>query len=289
MNKSLFILAVIFLAFASCERDKNNPIGEILFKIDNGLEYKYSDFQLYDSSTHIFYFKTNHPELKVENISHFTFLANGDEIYKGVLLPVYSSFLPAGPFIFSFPSFYQDYALKIEIWINDSNPDPRNDPGIIDALKEHDLLHSGLSVTINSVDISNTQLTFSFTITNRDQSDLLFLDPDKMGVNLFHYFTNGLIISDPVNKTVVFNSDIDTRGPEPWNSWNIDWLSRISTGESRTFVFNYPLDSLINPGKYHSFFEFPGLSHQINIDQLFQENARIWLGEIIARKDIVIN
>lgn len=58
MKKSLLIVTAIIFILTSCESDKYSPVEEIFFKIDNGLEYKYGDFQLYDSSTHILYFKT---------------------------------------------------------------------------------------------------------------------------------------------------------------------------------------------------------------------------------------
>ncbi len=287
LKKPLFIIAVLILSLNSCERFKFNPEQEIIFKIDKDLEYKYSDIEMYDSSTHILYFKTVHPEFADLGKAPFTFMANGEEIYTGYFWPGYLSSSPPGPFIFSFSIFHQIFALSIENWRIDK-PDVRNDPRIIQTLKDRHLLHSGLSVKIKSIESIGSLITFSFTVTNQDKSDLLILDPDKMGINLFHYFTNGLTISDLKNKTTVYNSDIERQNPSPWNSWKIDWLSRITPGESKTFVFNYPVGSPLNPGEYHAFFEFPGLSYQVNKDQLIQDNGRIWLGDIRAKKDIVI-
>jgi hypothetical protein len=47
------------------------------------------------------------------------------------------------------------------------------------------------------------------------------------------------------------------------------------------------MKSPLEPGSYKAIFEFPGLSHQITFDQLFQGNSRIFLGEIVANKNIV--
>lgn len=293
MKKSLLIGAVIISTMTSCESLTNNP-DDYLFKADNGLEYKYSDFELYDSSTHIFYLKTNHPEFKNENSSSFSILAHGEEIYKGVFWPMYSSSLPSVPYISSFSSLIPDYTIRIEHMTIDNKPkDPRNDPRIISALKDHNLFHSGLSVSLNSI-IIGTQLTFKFTVTNQDESDLLILDLDKTGPNLFHYFTNGLSLRK-LTYEEVFSSQIAPMTPSPWNSWSTSWLSKLKAGDSRQFTINYSqftinysINSPINPGDYRASFEFPGLTHGVTKDQLFQDNIRIWIGDIFVNKKITI-
>jgi len=146
MKKSLLTGVAIILTLASCESLVKITDDGYLFKADNGPEYKYSDFELYDSSTHILYFRNSQPGFNTEKSSTFSLLADGEEIYKGVFWPSYSSSLPYGPFISSFSSFYPGFALRIEfITIDDQPEDTRNDPRIISALKEHNLLHSGLS------------------------------------------------------------------------------------------------------------------------------------------------
>jgi hypothetical protein len=280
MKKSLLIESVVVLTLISCETLLNDPEDECLFKTDNGLEYKYSDFELYDSSTHIFYFKTNHPEFKTEKSSTFSLLANGEEIYNGVFWPPYSSSFPYGPFIYSLFSFYPDYTFRIELITVDNKPqDTRNDPRLISALKGHNLLHSGLSAEIKNVEKNGSQLTFSFIVTNKDKSDLLILDPEKMGPNLFHYFTNEPMFFN-ISQNKLFSCSIEHQSPSPWNSWNTDWLSVLRSGDSRQFTFNYTIDTPFTPGDYKVSFEFPGLSNQITRDQLYQGNKRIWLGDI---------
>ena len=286
MKKSLLIGTAILLALSSCESLFNNSNDEYLFIADNGLEYKYSDFELYDSSTHILYLKTNHPEFKTEK--SFSVLANGEEIYKGAFWPPYFSSLPSGPYISSFSSFYPDYTIRIEHMTIDNKPkDPRNDPRFISALKDHNLLHSGLSVSINSINMVGTQLTFKFTVTNQDESDLLILDLEKTGPNLFHYFTNGLSIRK-LTYEEVFSSQIAPQTPSPWNSWKTDWLSELKSGDTRHFTINYTINFPLNPGVYNAMFEFPGLTHGVTKDQLFHDNDRIWIGDIFVTKKIII-
>lgn len=269
----------------ACESNKETPYQEIVFKVGQDLNYRYSDIQLYDSSTHILYFKDNHPEFDKISQSPFAFFAYGSEVYTGSFWPSYLNSMPFGPFISS-PSLFQNFALRVEYWNND-NPDLRNDPQLIQSLKEHALLHSGVSVLISQLLINGTQLSFSFTVTNQDMTDLLIIDSDKTGPDLFHYFTNGLIIRD-LNNNIVFSSNIEPEIPSPWNSWRTEWLSILKSGESRQFTINYSITTPIDPGQYNAFFEFPGLEFQVSKDQLFHESSRIWLGDVPAYKRISI-
>lgn len=282
MKKSLLFGMLVLFILTSCEKQDH----DIFFKIGSDLEYKFSDIELYDTSTHILYFKKVHDEFKDIEKGTFTFFNNGDPIFSGSFWPGYSSAWPSGPYIMSPPSMYGNYALRIEYWHADK-PDIRNDPRMIDLLNQYDLLHSGLVISSSSIIITGTQLTFTFTVTNQDQSDLMIIDLDKTGPNLFHYFTNGLYIYDLVHNEV-FSSNIQHQAPEPWNSWKIEWLSELKSGESKDFTINYVLNNPLNPGEYNTSFEFPGLAYQVTKNQLYQGNSRIWLGDISHNKRIII-
>lgn len=282
------------MILTSCEVIFNNPdilnssVDEYLFKADSVLLYKYSDFELYDSSTHIFYFKTNHPEFKTIKSSGFSLLANEEEIYKGVFWPSYSSSLPEGPYISSHYSLYPDYTIKIGFVTIDGKPkDTRNDPRLIAALKAHNLLHSGLFGEIKSIIRNGSQLTFSIKVTNADKSDLLILDPEKMGPKLFHYFTNAPWFYNITQKKV-FQAITEYQTPDPRNIWSSDWLSILKSGESRQFTFYYTLESPLSRGEYSVSFAFPGLSSQVTIDQFYEDNVRIWMGDIPLTKLLTV-
>lgn len=301
MKRFLSISASLILLLNSCEQDnsdqefdpkqadstifKSDP--EVFFKIGSNQYYKYSDLELYDSSTHILYFKANHPEFDKNSSSNFKVIINSDTIYTGDFWPSFRSDSPTRPYISTMPFWLQYNAF----WIENKDmvkPDLRNASSIIQALKDRNLLHSGLLVLINSIQITNTQATFSFSVTNKDQTALYILDPDKMGLNLFHYFTNGLVFRKSANSQP-FYVKVPYQAPSPYSSWKIEWLSKLNSNEIKTFIFNYPLDSPINSGEYNVTFNFPGFLYQINKDQLNQDNARVWLGEIKASIKIVVN
>ena len=201
MKKSLLIGIVVLFTLTSCEK----PDKEVFLKIGSEHEYLYSDIALYDTSTHMLYFKNEQEYLKDMYENTFAFLYNRQIIYQGSFMPGYSSTIPDGPFIMS-PAMYGNYALKIENFIP-GKQDIRKDPKMIDILNRHNLLHSGLTISSSSIEINGTQLTFRFTVTNHDQSDLMIIDLDKTGPDLFHYFTNGLYIYDLAHNEV-FSSSI---------------------------------------------------------------------------------
>jgi hypothetical protein len=184
---------------------------------------------------------------------------------------------------------YGTYALKIDNWPYNGRPDLRKDPVLINILNQNNLLHSGLKISASTVNIQGSQLTFRFTITNHDRTDLLIIDPDKTGPNLFHYFTNGLYIRDLSHKEV-FSSNIEHQKPDPWDSWKMEWLSELKSGDSMEFTINYAIENPLASGAYEISFEFPGLGvgGQVSADQLYQGTSRIWLGRISTLKSLTI-
>lgn len=176
-------ILIVSLLLVSCEVNNSDPDPEpdqdsipviqpdpeFFFKIGHYLYYRYSDLELYDSSAHIFYFKTNHPEFDENSQSVFSVIINSDTIYKGDFWPMFRSDLPKRAYIHTWPFWLQNYALWIENRYN-IKPDLRNDSVIIQTFKDRDLLHSGLHIGINSLEVTNTQVIFSFSITNKGQS-----------------------------------------------------------------------------------------------------------------------
>ncbi|MCK7540430.1 MAG: hypothetical protein MZV63_60815 [Marinilabiliales bacterium] len=99
-------------------------------------EYNYDDFEMYDSSAKVLYFKSYHPEFVDYKGSEFSFFADAVLIYKGYFWSGYSSSFPSTPYVTSDPFFYyQNHALGFE-YINQNQPDPRNDSRLMSAFKE---------------------------------------------------------------------------------------------------------------------------------------------------------
>jgi hypothetical protein len=292
MKKITQFILIVSLLLSSCEANNSGPEPEpdqdsitvikpdpeYFFRIGKNLYYRYSDIELYDSSAHIIYFKTNHPEFDKNSQSYFSVIVKSDTIYNGDFWPMFRSDTPTRVCIHTWPFWLQNYALWIENNYN-IKPDLRNAPAIIGALKDHYLLHSGLLIEIKNLEITGTQAIFEFSVTNKDQSALWIMDPDKMGIKLFHYYTNGLQFRN-LNDNSHFSITVTSESPSDYKMWKIEWLTKLNPGDIKTFHFIYPLASPIAKGEYIVTFVFPGFLFQISHDMLIQNNARIWLGKV---------
>jgi hypothetical protein len=277
MKKFPLALLSLFLILASCERNNTEYFSEPVVVIDQNLKYSFNDFELYDSSAHILYFKESHPELINNDLSGFDVYADNVKIYHGIYQPGYSSSMPTEPFIWEHPIFYPDYVLRFEFMGH--GVDPRNDDRLMSAFKNKHLLHSGLFGEIKDVVINGPLLRFTFKITNKDESNILILDPEKMGQRLFQYYANPPVFYN-VAEQAIFQISFDSDSPLSMDTWSLDWMTELEPGDSKEFTLSYTLSSQISPGDYKITFRFPGLSRQITRDQLYQDDRRIWLGDI---------
>lgn len=298
MKKKFTLLIIIAVALISCEKDELDSNGEIkdgfCIVANDKVVLDHNDFEYYDYSTHLIYMKDSKSFVDdIESIGEFKIFADKKEIFAGQTVPGFHSFLTTGPIISTHPSGYGDYIIPIEfIQIIDTlgnvTPDLREDERIIEALKRYNQFHAGLSCKINSVQyLSSTNVSVELILKNEDPFSYYYLDPDKMGINLFHYFTNGLFIKDFTNHKS-YTHVTEHLQPEPWNSWSIDWLSIINGNESKTITINYDSFEQVPSGEYNATFEFPGLRYQVEKDDLVQNNGQIWLGEINMIKNITI-
>lgn len=202
--------------------------------------------------------------------------------------------MPLGPAIYMPSMFYGNYLVPITygsyIDLNGKRVppiDPCSDPRIIEALKSHNQLHAGLQCEIRSVQFnSGNKVSLELELINNDSFNYYYLDPGKMGLGLFHYFTTGLSLWSPTLKKS-FENHVQHIQPEPWDSWQMNWLSLIRSHEKKSISINYTNFDPISAGHYKLYFQFPGLSHVEKAD-LVQRNGRIWLGELDLSQDFQI-
>jgi hypothetical protein len=284
--------AIVFLILAlSCEENDNEIKDGFSLVINDSITYNSNSIDFYDFSSHLIYLKSG-DSFSFSNRGTFKIQVDNKEIYTGQMFSMYSSYLPSGVYIRCAPTFYKDYIIPIgfsQIIDTEGNSieDPRNDSRIIDALEKHNQYREGLSSEIISVQkIMDNKVKITLELSNLDTDNLLYLDPDKMGLGLFHYFTNGLIIRDSQRNS--YTHKLTTQKPEPWDSWKADWLTVINGNETKTISILYNDFDLLSEGEYTASFSYPGLSHQIELEDLQQKNGRIWLGELYNIKTIDI-
>jgi len=296
MKTFFSILALIFLFAAGCERVELPVSGDgFSMSIGDKVVLTSNDIDYYDLSTHFIYLKKSNTFLSQELVrDSFQIYANGEKIYKGVFHSWVMSSMPLGPAIYTPGLFYGDYLVPIVYgsYIDmDGNAvpesDPRSDPRIVEALESHNQLHAGLKCEVRSVEFSGNQVKMELELSNYDSYNYYYLDPDKMGLGLFHYFTNGLSLWSPTQKKS-FENNIQHIQPDPYDSWEMSWLSLIKSHEQKTIQIKYDNFDLLTSGEYKLYFRFPGLSRVEKAD-LIQQNGRIWLGDLDLSRDIQIH
>lgn len=298
MKTFLPFIALLLVLVIGCDQDETEPIrkGEGLsMKIGDKVVLTASEIDYYDLSTHFIYLKGTNSFLTDKLVrDSFQIYANGAEIYKGTFHSWYMSSLPLGPSIYTPVMFYEDYIVPVTFsYYFDLDGkkvppvDPRSDPRIISALKSLNQLHEGLQGEIQSVLFnSGGKVSLELELINNDSFNYYYPDPEKMGMGLFHYFTNGLHLWN-TTYTKSYENHVQHVQPDPWDSWQMNWLSLIRSHEKKTIWIHYTNFDPISSGSYKLNFSFPGLSH-VEKAELVQRNGRIWLGELNLSKDIQI-
>ncbi len=294
----MLVLILFVAAFAcfSCSDDfsgRNSGDGiSIVFGKDVLLSSE--DIDSYSSSAHIIYLKGNNSFLKQELYrDSFHVFASGEKIYSGYINSWFSSNMPSGPVIFTPVTFYPEYILPIQlirtIDLNGKmNADPRGDARIVSALKRSGQFQEGLKCELRSVQFtSKNEVLIQLGLINDDLLDYMYLDPSKMGMSLFHYFTNGLSFFD--TKTYQsYSNNVQHIQPVPFDSWKKEWLTVIPKKSEVTIWIKYDKFDIVPAGKYRLNFSFPGLNNVAKTD-LFQGKARVWIGDLDISQDFVKN
>ncbi|WP_158858910.1 hypothetical protein [Lunatibacter salilacus] len=283
--KNRYLIFLLFL-MSGCITDGNDGSPED-FKIVNQGEVvlDLSDIDYYDFSTHIVYLNENnrlagdYDKLQGANI-----LVNGFEIYPLKIHELYLSTIPTGPHIKRLIDSFGDFAFRISFGdfqsgSGSSIQDPRSDPRIVSVLKQHNKYRVGLSIVTESISRQGNEIKFRFKLRNHDNQNYYFLDPNKMGEGLFHYFTNGLGFFDP--NLGYQQNKIPHEQPESQLHWTLDWMSVIKGKETKSFEFTYPFENVPTGRDLKFLFSFP--SPELSISdksELDQQNGRIWLGNV---------
>ncbi len=292
--KAGFITALLIMVLASpgCKKEPGERTG-LRIEIAGGLVISSDDIDFYDGSTHLLYLKQGNDRLRNVAGGSFAVYADDLEIYSGLLLPAYSSYMPAGPVMYTAPSLYGDYVLPLGFLpAGDSAAaiDPRNDSRIVKALESYDQYRKGMECEIVSVQVQpGRQVRLELRLTNHDEDDLYHLDPDKMDLALFHYFTNGLFFRNASGAGAGFFSHrLPVSRPEPAQGWKMEWLTLMKSKETRNITMVYPDFETVPPGEYEVSFTFPGFSGQVEKSELRQGGGRIWLGSLEATGKLAV-
>ena len=323
MRLTISIIIILLIGTLSCSKEDDqykiyDGFNIFLLKDENVTAHKASeqeisnlelqirpwvssdDIEYYDYSTHILYL--NHELIISDNTAWdisvygkpFVVIVNGERQYLGAIWPGLSSSMFFGPVINVAPRVYPDDIIHISLeqYSFQQSQDLRENDEIRYALINTSKYHAGLKCTVDTIEIlENNQenntctLKYTYSIKNNDVLNLYVFDPEKMGNGLFHFYTNGVYFRDENN---LYQSTTGGTSPDPWNSWELNWLSLMLSGDSITKTViktGYPFIPL---GSYDCYFRFPSLSHQLTKEERVLPDGRIWIGELHVMKSFDI-
>jgi hypothetical protein len=308
MKTAIIILSVLAGLLTGCNKTDlasiiDTPDTEPLKELTDGfclalrdtVVLNHLDFDYYDYSAHIVYLK-DHMSFERDiqgNGGDFKVYANKEVIYSG---QTYLPFLPSLPrfpvVIQTWPSFYSDYLISIEYYdsfpltdnLGNVLPDPRNDERIANALKKYNQFRAGLRGEIKSVNYSSSNdVTVELLLQNNDTINYWYLDPDKIGIMVFNYITNGLYLWEQ-NSTRYYTHRVGSTSPGSGVTWK-DWVSLIRSTESKVVTIHYESFDVVPLGNYKATFEYPGLWKVEKKDLKYGE-GRVWMGKMDLEKEI---
>ncbi|MDD5190465.1 MAG: hypothetical protein PHE50_05420 [Dehalococcoidales bacterium] len=252
-----------------------------------------NDIDYYDFSTHYIYLKNAESNLKFDPKKSFVYpfvvVAGGERCYLGHVVHIASSSLALTPMIY-YPGFLPADILEIRRNGLDGTIDARNDPRVIEALINSGKCRAGLSVTLNEVKIVERTvidtLSYTFTVTNRENRTLWVPDPVKMGSYNFCYYTGGIYLKSATGQYISKNSYSILGSSSTILVWDRDWFTRLEAGQSMKRTMIETGFSPIFHGVYTCIFGYSG-PQDIELSERRIGEEQIWLGTVAASKIVV--
>jgi len=292
-------------------KDQNIKIGEILevdlseLILDSKPWISDEDIEYYDWSSHCIYLKKDKthyfPNWKNDEFTEFPpewadkpflVLANDQRCYMGFFGSALSHYWVAPEIFDGYNNGYPSDILFID-WSWLYHDSPQNNQDVKDALINTELYRGGISVTFDTTDailnIDNADtstITYKFTITNNDMNNLYVLDPDKMGTELFHRFTNGPVFQNLETKRLYESRWKVTATVPSLDYWSLDWLTKLKPGQSiqkTVLLKGYPY---FPTGEYIFQFSYSGKILGMEKDVRELQNGNLWVG--ITRSNTLV-
>lgn len=247
------------------------------------------DIDFYDWSSHCIYlrkdksyFFPSFPSLFQASWSDRPFITvvNGERCYAGYFLSAISGNMQPNPDILdAYVLSYPPDIINVE-WPYPFANDIRDHDKVKHSLSELQILREGIAITIDSLWISNddtSTVRYVITVKNTDADNLYVLDPDKMGTELFHAFTNGPMFYNTDSKTLYESIYKKVTTPSPPDSYDPTWFMKIESGKSLTRTISLNGYPRLSVGNYYCKMGFANPSSILRTDRVL-EDGRYWIG-----------
>jgi len=266
------------------------------------------DIEFYDFSTHYIYLKEDKSSLferdpdafpTAASGKPFVFVAQGERSYLGEILSPVSSSGHMVPYILEgFPIGMSPYPSDIIHIIRDPmymglpDEDVRTDENIKNALVQAGKFQAGLHVELKDIEITGepgTQIiTYTFAVTNKGGEDLYVPDPDKMGIDLFHFYSRGVTLLPKDGGLSLLAADPPVTPAS--DNWNLGWYTKIQGGESLLRTVVMPCSTTVAESSYLCYFRYSGPEIyfdnsgpiMIERDERTLDSGRLFMGEVYS-------
>lgn len=293
----VIVLVVVMLSCNIIPEPKVSPGNGFSVVIGGELLLDKENIDYYDFSAHIIYLKDGFClEGRAADDSRFWVLSGQTTLYEGLLNP--DNYIEDSVYwsnqAFIFDECYPENLVRINYNLDfkeiyDQVYDPRNETGIVDALKADDLFHCGLNCTVDTI-IRNESggVTLILELINNDSFNYYYFDPAKMDFNEYHYFTNGLSLYQ-WSPFARYDNHVSPVTPEMSPCcWGEDWVSLIPSGETRHIELIYEQFDQVPPGEYCAVFRFHGESIKPAEGSTLFESGKMWLGDLVLAQKVHI-
>jgi hypothetical protein len=246
---------------------------------------KNSEIEFYDWSAHMFYLNTTKEKEKYAGRFFIVkaedkYPPQSESLFIGLFFPMYMSSFPLYPAILAMDNFMSpEDVLGFSRFGGRGFEKLDQHLEFKSALISAGLFREGIDVELLKVIRKNSStLEYTFRVTNKDVENIYVLDPSKMGVERFHYFTNGVALfynqqyfhSQSERITV---SEIKT-----------SWYYKLAPQNSMVRTVTLGGFSNLPTGVVDYVFSFPG--SVVKKGQWKKPDGRIWLGEKLIQGEI---
>jgi hypothetical protein len=291
MTRWISILLLLGILF-SCERNDPEQYQNITFWLgdptclecseNSDLLASENKIHYYDRSAHIVYLTGALP-VSTDSVNwyayhHFTFVDQNKVLLKGTFTPIWSSLIPADPYIVVPSPGMPDDMLQLNLSQRTIDNDLQT---FYAALITNGKMRNGLSLDLLEIHHSGELLSFSIRIKNIDEEPLMLLDPDKCGEDVLFWFTpTPMLVCG--NQAVYCNSDESPSDP----GFNPAWFSLLKPGTSVTYELSLDGYTLPVPGNFECSILFSGPCRPVD-DRFISadgQQRRIWAGTVSTSK-----
>lgn len=274
----------IYLVDQNEESLSSDEIDIEALKLERKAWVKSEDILFYDWSAQVFYL--NKEVSKKDNSGKRFVVANGNNrIFHGIFWPMHLSSFPSAPSIMPEDDWWSPKDLvRFNVFGFMHSDELYENEAFKAELIDAGLFKEGINVEITELKRkSATTLAYTFQIRNLEDQNIYVLDPDKMGIERFHYHTNGPGIQQGDHYFWPDNFD-----SESTDEIEESWYKKLGPGESMTRTIDFDAYSMIPLGRVKVTFRFPG-SNLLQTGAWKKPDGRIWIGGYTSQKEISIN